>query len=235
MTNFWDLEEGGGGLQGFTGVINEAYFADGEYGVSLVLRVKFDDPENYPKFEDGSISRYFGCGKGWSAIDGGDRVTHDAGDGKRFNKSSKIGVLIGQMGSVPSIRETLADFNPYQAKDWKGLHLEWGQVPVEKRRRVKDDNGIDTDKWESYAATELLPVNLAGAASNGQAPATFDLSVLTDVDMPTLFGVAHLADSDKAFMEAVISNTTLATNPSLMGAMSKNLSGLVAALKAEIV
>lgn len=235
MSNFWDLEEGGGGLQGFTGTVNEAYFSDGEYGVSLMIRIRFDDPENYPRFEDGCFTRYFSVGKGWSTKDGGDTVIHDAGDGKRFNKSSKIGVLINQMGSVPSIRETLTDFNPYEAKSWKGLHMEWGQVPVEKRRRAKDENGLETDKWESYQGTELLPVNLAGAASNGQAPTSFDLTTLKDVDMAALIGAAHLADTDKAFMEAVISNTTLATNASLMGAMSKNLSGLVAALKAEVL
>lgn len=235
MTDFWALEEGGGGLDGFTGVIDEAYFSEGEYGVSLMIRTKFDDPENYPRFEDGCYTRYFSVGKGWTTKDGGDTIVHDAGDNKRFNKSSKIGVLVGQMGSVSAIRETLADFNPYQAKDWKGLHLQWGQVPVEKRRRVKDEHGIDTDKWESYPATELLPVGIGGSSSNGAAPAGFDLSTLKDVDMATLIGVAHLADNDKAFMEAVIGNTALATNASLMGAMSKNLSGLVAALKAEVL
>lgn len=234
MSNFWDLEEGGGGVQEFTGVIDEAYFSDGEYGVSLMIRIRFDDPENFPRFEDGCFTRYFSVGKGWSTKDGGDTIAHEAGDNKRFNKSSKVGALIGQMGSVPAIRETLTDFNPYEAKSWKGLHLHWAQVPVEKRRRVKDANGLETDKWESYAATELLPVNLAGA-SNGQAPAVFDLGSLTGVDLPALVLLAGMADSDKAFMEGVIGNPTLATNPALMGAMSKNLSGLVAALKAQII
>jgi hypothetical protein len=234
MSNYWDLEEGGGGVQEFTGVVDEAYFSDGEYGVSLMIKIRFDDPENFPRFEDGCFTRYFSVGKGWSTRDGGDTVTHEAGDGKRFNKSSKIGALIGQMGSVPAIRESLTDFNPYEAKSWKGLHLHWGQVPVEKRRRVKDDNGMETDKWESYAATELLPVGLAGSA-NGQAPATFDLATLTNVDMASLVLLGQMAATDKAFMEAVIANPALATNASLMAAMSKNLSGLVAALKAEVI
>jgi len=233
MSNYWDLEEGGGGVQEFTGIVDEAYFSDGEYGVSLMVRIRFDDPENFPRFEDGCFTRYFSVGKGWSTKDGGDTVTHEAGDGKRFNKSSKVGQLIGQMGSVQSIRETLTDFNPYEAKSWKGLHLHWAQVPVEKRRRVKDDNGMETDKWESYAATELLPVGLAGA-TNGQAPATFNLDSLTGVDIPALVILASMADTDKAFMEAVISNPALATNPVLMGAMSKDLPGLVASLKATI-
>jgi hypothetical protein len=99
---------------------------------------------------------------------------------------------------------------------------------------VKDDNGMETDKWESYAATELLPVGLAGSA-NGQAPATFDLATLTNVDMASLVILGQMAGTDKAFMEAVIANPALATNASLMAAMSKNLSGLVAALKAEVI
>lgn len=234
MSNFWDLEEGGGGIQGFTGVVDEAYFSDGEYGVSLMLRIKFDDPENFVKFEDGSITRYFGCGKGWSTTDGGDTVTHEAGDNKRFNKSSKIGQLIGQMGSVAAIRESLAEFNPYEAKSWKGLHLEWGQVPVEKRRRVKDDNGIETDKWESYAATELLPVALAGAPGTASAE-PFDLSVITGVDMTVLVAAASNADAPKGLMEAIIGNPNLATCPSLMAAVSKDLAGLYTALRAEII
>ncbi len=234
MSNFWDLEEGGGGIQGFTGVVDEAYFSDGEYGVSLMVRIKFDDPENYPKFEDGSFTRYFSVGKGWSTSDGGDTITHEAGDSKRFNKSSKIGQLIGQMGSVAAIRESLADFNPYQAKSWKGLHMEWGQVPVEKRRRVKDDNGIDTDKWESYAATELLPVGLAGAAGTASA-APFDLSSITGVDMGVLVAAAGNADAPKGLMEAIIGNPSLATCPSLMAAVSKDLPGLYTALRAEVI
>lgn len=234
MSNFWDLEEGGGGIQGFTGVVDEAYFSDGEYGLSLMLRIKFDDPENFVKFEDGSITRYFGCGKGWSTADGGDTCQHEAGDNKRFNKSSKIGQLIGQMGSVSSIRESLADFNPYEAKSWKGLHLEWGQVPVEKRRRVKDDNGIETDKWESYAATELLPVALAGAPGTVSAE-PFDLTTIVAVDEKALLAAAGNADSPKALMEAIIGNPNLATNPSLMAAVSKDLAGLYTALRSEII
>ena len=50
--SMWDLEEGGGGLNGATGIVTNAYFADGEYGWSLVIQTKFDDPVNYPKFED---------------------------------------------------------------------------------------------------------------------------------------------------------------------------------------
>ncbi len=234
MSNFWDLEEGGGGIQGFTGIIDEAYFSDGEYGLSLMLRIKFDDPENFVKFEDGSITRYFGCGKGWTSADGGDTCQHEAGDNKRFNKSAKIGLLIGQMGSVSSIRESLAEFNPYEAKSWKGLHLEWGQVPVEKRRRVKDDNGIETDKWESYQATELLPVGLAGAPGTVSA-APFNLTTITGVDMPVLVAAASAADTEKGLMEAIIGNPNLATNPSLMAAVSKDLAGLYTALRAEII
>ena len=233
MSNFWDLEEGGGGIQQFTGTVDEAYFSDGEYGLSLMLRIKFDDPENYPKFEDGSITRYFGCGKGWTTADGGDSCQHEAGDSKRFNKSSKIGQLIGQMGSVSAIRDTLADFNPYTAKSWKGLHMEWGQVPVEKRRRVKDDNGIDTDKWESYSATELLPVGLAGGGVSAATP--FDLSTVQGADDPVLLAVVNDAATEKEFMEGIIGSPMLATNPSLMAAVSKDLSGLFVALKAELI
>ena len=232
MTDFWALEEGGGGLDGFTGVVDEAYFADGEYGVSLMIRIKFDDPENFPRFEDGCFTRYFGCGKGWSTQANGDSIVHEGGDSKRFNKSSKVGQLIGQLGAVPGVRDTLATFNPYQASSWKGLHLTWGQVPVEKRRRVKDEHGNDTDKWESYQGTELLPTALAGTASAATVEA-FNLSDITGVDMTVLHSIANLADSEKAFMEAIIGNPALATNPSLMGAVSKNLAGVYAALKAE--
>ena len=234
MSNFWDLEEGGGGIQEFTGIIDEAYFSEGEYGLSLMLRIKFDDPENYPKFDDGTFSRYFSTGKGWATRDGGETVNHEAGDNKRFNKSSKIGKLINQMGTVSSIRESLTDFNPYQAKSWKGLHLKWGQAPVEGRRQIKDDNNMDTGKWESFATTELLPVALAGVVATSTVEA-FDLNTIIGVDMTVLTALASLADTDKAFMEAIISNPSLATNPSLMGAVSKNLSGVLAALKAEII
>ena len=84
------LEEGGGGLDGFTGTITDAFFSEGEYGLSLQIKSTFDDPENYVRFEDGTFTQFYSCGKGWQTLDNGETAVHESGDpAKRFNKSCK--------------------------------------------------------------------------------------------------------------------------------------------------
>lgn len=236
--SMWDLEEGGGGLNGATGTITNAYFADGEYGWSLVLQTAFDSPADYPKFEDGQFTRYFGLGQGWLSADNGETATHLSGDGsKRYNKNSQVGQLIAQVAGIPGAQEALgADFNPYVAASWKGVHFEWANVPVQKRKpkvdeagnRVQDAQGKDI--WEDVqSATQLYPVAIvdsAPAASNGHV-SLVDLA-LSDDDLATLRALAESAPNDQKFMEGVIGS--YATNAKVMAAVGKDLAGLRVAL-----
>ena len=225
--SYWDLEEGGGGLDGAAATITDAYFAEGDYGWRWIIVNTFDDPENYPKFEDGSFTRYYSLGKGWSSQDGGESATHESGDdNKRYNKNSQVGKFVAQLASVAGVVEALPDFNPYQSKSLKGLHLRWQNIPVTKRAPVTVD-GKET--WQDVeGATELYPVELIGAAgSNGAATSTIDIASLALTAEQT--GLLAAAATDDAFMKVLLEQG-LASNQPLMRLVSSDMAGLRAAL-----
>jgi hypothetical protein len=220
--SYWDQEEtGGGGLDGMTGIITNAYFKEGDYGLSLYVETTFDDPENYPKFEGGTIGRHFGCGKGWITKDNGETAVHESGDeSKAYNARSGIRTLVRQLGSVEGVREAYPDLNPYIAKSFVGLHLEWANVPVSKQRRNEA-----TDKWEEVPGnTELLPVRMMGGAA---APEALDLSTLNLT--PEQHGALANAATDDAFMKVLL-ESGLTSNTQVMSLVSKDLKGFRAAL-----
>lgn len=223
------LEEGGGGLDGFTGTITNAYFQEGDYGLSLVLVSTFDDPENYVKFEDGTFTQYYSCGKDWTTPDAGETATHPGGADKRFNKSSKVGQLVAQVATIPGIADAVpADFSVYTAKSWKGLHFEWGRVPVERRKQV---NG----EWTTVMENVLFPVAIAGgdkAAAGGNGAGAVDVESLglTSEQVNVLSVIAQGAETDGKFLEALAKHPDVMGNSTFMGAVSKNTAGVKAAL-----
>lgn len=223
------LEEGGGGLDGFTGTITDAFFSDGEYGLSLRLVSTFDDPENYVRFEDGTFTQYYSCGKGWQTPDAGDTAVHESGDpSKRFNKSSKVGQLIAQVGQIPGITDALpADFSVYTAKSWKGLHLVWGRVETPGRKQI---DGV----WTDTVNNVLLPIALAGtgaASTNGAAPVDVNSLGLDTETITALSLIAQTCDTDAKFIEE-LAKQGLVGNATLMGAVGKNTKGVREALAA---
>ena len=231
-----DLEEGGGGIQAFTGTIVDTYFTENEYGLSLMVKSAFDDPENYVRFEDGCFTRYFPCGPKWQTTDGGTTAEHPDGDTKKFNTSTKIGQFLAALNQVPGIEDVVAaDFSAYTAGSYKGLHLTWGQVPVQRRRMKKDDNGADTGTWESYEASELLPVAVAGASTPADTVPSVDITTLglTPEQSDALLKLAATATSDAVFIEGVTKIDGVMGTPAFMAALSKDTAGLRAAFAAE--
>lgn len=238
----WDLnfEEGGGGLDGATGIITDAFFADGEYGWSLVVKTTFDDPENYPKFEDGSFTRYFGLGKDWHSTDGGETAVHTSGDpSKRYNKNSAVAQFVSHLAQIDGVQDAIPDFSPYVAGTLKGAHLVWKNVPVTKRRPKVDENGVRVqvdgkDVWEEVpGATQLYPVALGGAAkaaSNGAGTVDLDTLGLSETQIHDLALVAQTVDTDGKFIEAVATKPEIVGNSTFMGQVSKNTSGVRQAL-----
>ena len=232
-----DLEEGGGGIQSFTGTIVDAYFTENEYGLSLMVKSAFDDPENYVRFEDGCFTRYFPCGPKWQTTDGGATASHPDGDTKRFNTSTKIGQFLAALNAVPGIEDVVdPTFSAYTADSYKGLHLTWGQVPVQRRRMKKDETGADTGTWESYEASELLPVAIAGqAAPTADEVPSVDITTLglSPEQNDAVLKLAATATTDAAFIEGVTKIDGLVTLPAFMQAMAKDTAGLRAAFAAE--
>ena len=238
----WDLdfEEGGGGLDGATGIVTDAFFADGEYGWSLVVKTTFDDPENYPKFEDGSFTRYFGLGKDWHSVDGGETAVHTSGDpSKRYNKNSAVAQFVSHLAQIDDVQDAIPDFSPYVAKSLKGAHLVWKNVPVTKRRPKVDANGVRVqengkDVWEEVAgATQLYPVALAGAgspSSNGAAAVDVESLGLSTEEINLLSVAAQTCDTDCKFIEALAKHPGVMGNSTFMGAVSKNTKGVREAL-----
>jgi hypothetical protein len=220
--SYWDQEEtGGGGLDGMTGIITNAYFKEGDYGWSLYLETTFDDPENYPKFEGGTIGRHFSIGKQFMSKDNGETSIHESGDeSKAYNALSGIRTLMRQLGSLEGVREAYPDLNPHIAKSFVGLHLEWANVPIKKQKR-----NPETDQWEDVPGnTELLPVRLLGGAATAEALDISSLGLTTD-QHAALAGAA----TDDAFMKVLL-ESGLTSNPRVMGLVSKDLKGFRAAL-----
>lgn len=234
-----DLEEGGGGIQSFTGTIVEAYFTENEYGLSLMLKSQFDDPENYVRFEDGCFTRYFPCGKGWTTSDGGETATHPDGDTKKFNTASKVGQLCGALNAVPGIEDAVdSNWSAYVAKSWQGLHLTWGQVPVKKRKPKTDETGADVldangkQVWVDVdGATELLPVAVAGGVQAPVQTALIDTTTfgLDAVQTDALTVLAQAVDTDAKFIEGVTKIDGVMANKAFMAAMASDVGALRAA------
>jgi hypothetical protein len=240
----WDLdfEEGGGGLDGATGKVTDSYFQDGEYGWSWVVKTTFDDPENYPKFEDGAFTRYFGLGKDWTSTDGGETAVHTSGDpSKRYNKNSQAAQFALRLASIDGAQDAIPDFSPYVAASIKGAHLVWKNVPVNKRAPKVDENGVRVqengkDVWVDVpGATQLFPVALAGAgtpSSNGAATVDVDALGLNTEQINLLSVAAQTCDTDGKFIEALAKHPEVMGNSTFMGAVSKNTKGVREALAA---
>lgn len=232
MDLFTDFEEGGG-ITGFTGRISEAFFRDGEYGVSLVIRTTFDHPEDYPKFEDGTFTRYFSIGKGWKTDDLGNDATHESGDPKkRYNKASQVVRFVSAIGEIPGIADVLPeDASPYKASSFLGLHLEWGQKPVTKRQ--PNDKG----EWVSVETTELLPVALAGdtATPNSNGHIDVDALNLTGEQQVALAKLASEVDSAGKFLAGLPKIDGVMSNTTFMGAVSKDTDGLIRELAGTLL
>lgn len=229
--SYWDLEEGGGGLNGARGVVTDTFFTEGDYGWQWIIKTKFDDPENWPKFEDGTFTLYLGLPPGWLSKDGGETVVHESGDeSKRYNKGSKVGRFITQLAKIGA-QEELPDFNPYVAASVKGIHWECANVPFSKRapkevdgKRVLDAQGKEI--WEDVpGATELMPVKILGGEEKVAEPVD-----ISDLDL-TSEQIAALgaAKSDSDFM-AVLMAEGLTSNTKVMALVSGNLAGFRAAL-----
>lgn len=224
------LEEGGGGLDGFTGTIAEFYFQDGEYGLSAMVKSAFDDPENYPQFEDGSFTQFYSCGKGWTTPDMGETAQHADGPQKRFNKSSKFGQFIEAIAKIPGISEALpADWTMTKASSYKGMHLVWGRVPLEVRKQVDGE-------WKTVTEQRLMPIALADTqlsmpSSNGAAAVDVDSLGLTSEQVNALSLAAQGAASGAKFIEAVVAyDASLMAGTPLAAAITKDADGVRKAL-----
>ena len=235
------LEEGGGGIEAFTGIVTDAYWQEGDYGVSLLLKSTFDNPELFPAKEDGTYTQFYAAGKGWSTGDAGETVTHEGGPDKNFRKDSGVGVLIGAIASIDGIRDSLpSDFDTRRAASYKGLHLEWGRVPVSKRKPKVDEDGNrvqDTqgkDIWVEVEVNQLLPVGIVGGTTSSNGSGSVDVTTL-GLDMADQVTLSELAKTleDGPFMVEVAKGYS--GNSALMTALTKDTAGTKKALAESII
>jgi hypothetical protein len=231
--SYWDQEledTGGGGIASLTGIIDTAYFDDARgFGASLMLKVAFDDPENYPAKTDGAYTMYFKAGADWTTLDGETAIHKDGDESKAYKKNSDIGRLFEYLKNVEGLREAAPDFNPYVAKSYRGLHLTWERTAIKKFLPKKDSAGNTIMKadgkpdFEEQEVSMMLPVALAGSAT----PEAIDISSLglTDEQQSALRGAA----TDDAFMKVLL-ESGLTSNSAVMALVSKDLKGFRAAL-----
>ena len=239
--SYWDqeLEEGGGGVTGFVGRITDAYFDQGDYSTSLKLVAMPNDPENYPSMTDGTYTMFFGCGRDWVTRDSGETVVHQSGEPKAYRKDSKMGRLFEHLKTVPGLREAYPDFNPYQAKSFRNLELEFGRIEIATRKPKRDGDGNMLNKTgdivkeakdaEWFDATEslMVPIALVGQPTASTNGAGVDVNSL-GIESATVTALAITAQTpidDKTFMEELV-KLGLTGNKDLMVAVSRDLPGL---------
>jgi hypothetical protein len=140
----------------FDGIVTEAFFDEGDYGVQLVLVL--DAPELGTE-----LTKYFGCGKKVQLVSE-DEVDCSALKGNTFHRNSAVGEVIEALRVEPSLLEQVAkNGSPKQASSWVGLHAKWvthqrsgtidgnkttwDRLLPEAPESEPEDKGVDVPKW----------------------------------------------------------------------------------------
>lgn len=147
----------------YDGVVEEAWFAAGDYGVNLHLKIIADDGEE--------VENRYPTGPDWETFDGGDTVEHPKGERKGFNKNTRyfqlIGTAMGLEGVEGLLRErsrALDGKGPKAAALWKGLKFHWNVMTESKTFKDKD-----TQEKVTKDVSTVLPTAFLGT-SEGSVP-----------------------------------------------------------------
>lgn len=154
----WDVESGL--VEKFDGTVEDAFFEEGEYGVTLKLVI------SSPQL-DQDTELWFSCGKkGIEYVDDGHVDVSLAKNG-RFNEQSGVGVLIKQLKGAPELLAQLSGKGgPDEAATYKGFSARWERLQFGEKQdgspryvtvptgpaggekaEAKADEVIDIPKW----------------------------------------------------------------------------------------
>lgn len=113
----WDVESGL--VDKFDGTVEDAYFEEGQYGVTLKLLVSSPQLD-----QDNEL--WFSCGqKGVEFVDDGHVDVSLAKNG-RFNEQSGVGILIKSLKAHPDLLAQIASKGgPDEAATFKGFTARW--------------------------------------------------------------------------------------------------------------
>ena len=204
----YETESANAAFSGYEGLVFDAFFVEGEYGVTLNMKVQLDHPELFPQIEGGLQTVYLPAGRGWSVRGDGTEIFADGA--KKIRADVPYGILLkrlsqGQMENMAELEAAhdAVNFSPTNAAGWKGLRFRFDEVEYPTRRPKVDAAGVRVQKdgkdvWEEGVAVRVMPtafLGVKGGATNGK---------VTAVDIASL----ELSDDDAAFVSNTIPDST---------------------------
>jgi hypothetical protein len=139
----WDTESGL--VEKFDGTVVDAFFEEGEYGVTLKLTVESPNLGN-------DTELWFSCGKKGIEYVSDQKVDVSLAKNGRFNDQSGVGLLISSLKKNPAlISQVSSKGGPDEASSYKGLKARWERLQF----------GEKQDGTPRYAT---VPVDTYGAA-----------------------------------------------------------------------
>lgn len=234
----------------YEGKVIDAYFVEGEYGVTLDLKVELLHPELHPLIDGGLQTVKFNTGSKWKPVGDGDTIAHESGDAdKKYFRNSQMGILAqrlaaGEMNNFDGFMAAIpADFSLYRASSWKGLTFRWDNATYMVPRPqwsddaqtipVNDARGRQVYKDEE--TERVFPVEFlgsGGAASNGQVVIDPVSLGLPSALFNALVDAAKSTETNGAFASAAIAAGGTGS-PELMAVLADDAQ--VSALRAALV
>lgn len=227
-----------GGLT-YSGEVIDAFFSTGQYGTSLNIVTRVDNPELYPWMKGGTHTRFYAIGNSkdgnWTPVNDGKGVVFRDLSGqdmpKKINRGSAYGKLLHYFEEHDEVGKALPpSFRPLDASGWIGLHITWDNVDQPVRRRKLDPNtGAELDEWFNTTAKVPMPVRITGGATPGGNGATptptpepvfepfaVDVLGLPDDMLANIKGVAMVTNTYADFMGNTLKVEGVVNNPALM-------------------
>jgi hypothetical protein len=179
----WDTETGL--VEKFDGTVIDAWFEEGEYGVTLKLAI--ETPQ-----ADSELEQWYGCGSKGVQFVSDQQVDVSMAKNGRFNEQSGVGQLIKYVKASGLIDQIAGKGGPDEAASWKGLKARFEVVEV-------------GTKQDGTPRKVTVPTGPFG----GEAVA--DTGTDTEVtDIPAwLVAICEDADTYDAFMEAALSHESI--------------------------
>lgn len=166
----WDTESGL--VEKFDGTVADAWFEEGEYGVTLKLTIESPNLGN-------DTELWFSCGKKGVEYVSDQKVDVSLAKNGRFNDQSGVGLLISALKKNPAlISQVSSKGGPDEASSYKGLKARWERLQFGEKQDGTpryatvpvDTYGAEAKADDEQADTEI-PAWLIDVCNNA---ATYD-------------------------------------------------------------